>query len=365
MNVGTTLLNGRAPRVGLIGAGYFSQFHLRGWQQCGAQVVAVCDTNKQRADSAAAQFGVSNSYDRTAALLARDDLDLIDIALPPAHQLDVVNAALDKALPTICQKPFATSYVEARSLALRAQQLSVPLLIHENFRFMPWYREAKRFVASGELGTPHGILFRLRPGDGQGHDAYLNRQPYFQKMPRFLVAETAIHFVDTFRYLMGEVHAVSARLRRVNKHIAGEDAGAITFEFESGAIGLLDANRCNDHSAANARRTMGEMWLEGARGCLRLDGNGALWWKAHGRDEVAHAYDAGSTNADDFGGGACTALQASALSALFGNGQVENAAEDYLKNIRIQEAIYQSHEMGLRIEIDTFSPPINPLIPTL
>ena len=49
------------------------------------------------------------------------------------------------------------------------------------------------------------VAFRLRPGDGQGPRAYLDRQPYFQTMPRLLVVETAIHWIDTFRFLMGEV----------------------------------------------------------------------------------------------------------------------------------------------------------------
>ncbi|MGL4233131.1 MAG: Gfo/Idh/MocA family protein [Casimicrobium sp.] len=353
------------PRVAMIGAGYFSQFHLRGWRQCGAKVVALCDTNRDRALAAAKQFDVDDVYDDANALLLRDDIDLVDIALPPAHQFDVVNAALERAVPVICQKPFAMSYAQAQRLVMRAEQMGAPLIVHENFRFMPWYREAKRFIESGRLGKPHSVLFRLRPGDGQGADAYLNRQPYFQTMPRFLVVETAVHFIDTFRFLMGEVVAVSARLRRVNPHIKGEDAGVMTFEFESGAMGLLDANRCNDHSAVNARRTMGEMWLEGEYGCLRLDGDGQLWWKAHGEAEIAHVYDAGSTSADDFGGGACAALQASALSAFFGNARAENTAADYLTNIRIQEAIYQSHETGQRIETKSFSPPIDPLIPTL
>jgi D-apiose dehydrogenase len=353
------------PRIGVIGAGYFSQFHLRGWQQCGAKIVALCDTNRDRASAMAKRFDVHNIYDDANALLRRDDIDLVDIAVPPAHHFEVVSAAIGRALPIICQKPFSATYAQAQRLVSSAERAAVPLIVHENFRFMPWYREAKRFIESGHLGKPHGVLFRLRPGDGQGADAYLSRQPYFQTMPRFLVVETAVHFIDTFRFLLGEVVAVSARLRRINKHIVGEDAGVITFEFESGAMGLLDANRCNDHVAVNTRRTMGEMWLEGERGCLRLDGDGSLWWKAHGETEVAHAYDSGSADPNDFGGGACTALQASALNALFNGDRAENAAAEYLVNIRIQEAIYQSHVTGQRIEMSSFSPPIDPLTPTL
>ena len=58
-----------------------------------------------------------------------------------------------------------------------------------------------------------------------------------------------IHWIDTFRFLMGEVAAVTARLRRINPAIAGEDAGIIVFEFAGGATGLFDGNRLNDHVA--------------------------------------------------------------------------------------------------------------------
>ena len=54
----------------------------------------------------------------------------------------------------------------------------------------------------------------MRPGDGQGKDAYFNRQPYFQKMERFLIHETAIHLIDVYRYLFGDIKSVFASLSR-------------------------------------------------------------------------------------------------------------------------------------------------------
>ena len=68
-----------------------------------------------------------------------------------------------------------------------ARARGTPLIVHEDFRFQPWYREAKRLLAAGVLGEPHSIAFRLRPGDGQGPDAYLDRQPFFQRVERFLI----------------------------------------------------------------------------------------------------------------------------------------------------------------------------------
>jgi predicted dehydrogenase len=207
---------------------------------------------------------------------------------------------------------------------------------------------------AGQLGTPHGVAFRLRPGDGQGPRAYLDRQPYFQTMPRLLVVETAIHWIDTFRFLLGEVEAVYARLRKINPMIAGEDAGYIVFEFAGGATGLFDGNRLNDHVAANPRRTMGEMWLEGSAGVLRLDGEARLWWKPHQSGEAEHRYDRGPSDA--FGGGACERLQRHVVRHFLAGAPLENTAREYLANLRVQEAAYRSHAEGRRIELTGFRP---------
>ena len=194
-------------------------------------------------------------------------------------------------------------------------------------------------ISNGRLGNLHGVSFRLRPGDGQGPLAYLSRQPYFQHMARFLVHETAIHFIDTFRFLLGEVSGVTARLRRLNSHIVGEDAGIIVFDFATGQTGLFDGNRLNEHVAENTRLTMGEMWLEGSAGVLRLDGCARLWWKPQGGKEALHPYSWPDTG---FSGDSVHALQAHVISHLRDGACLENSAREYLRNIEIEEAVYRS-----------------------
>jgi predicted dehydrogenase len=125
--------------------------------------------------------------------------------------------------------------------------------------------QARRIIEQGALGQMYQVTFRLRPGDGKGPDAYLERQPYFQTMEKFLVHETAIHLIDVFRFLLAEEpSAVYAALRRLNPAIAGEDAGMMLFDFPSGARAVFDGNRLADHKAENRRLTMGEMVIEGS-----------------------------------------------------------------------------------------------------
>ncbi len=330
-------------RVAGVGAGYFSQFHLQGWRAIAqAELVGWCDRD-------AAKVKGLPAFSSLEELVAKARPDLLDIVTPPETHLALVREAAARGVPVICQKALAPTYAEAVEVVDTAQRAGIPLVVHENFRWQPWYREARRFIAQDSLGTLHSVAFRLRPGDGQGPRAYLERQPYFQKMARFLVHETAIHWIDTFRFLMGEVSAVSALLRRLNPAIAGEDAGYIVFEFAGGATGLFDGNRLNDHVAANPRRTMGEMWLEGEKGVLRLDGEARLWWKPHREPEAEHRYDRGPDDA--FGGGCCEALQRHVVAHFLQGTPLENTGRDYLANLRVQEAVYRAAAEARRIAL--------------
>jgi D-apiose dehydrogenase len=349
-------------RVAVIGAGYFSQFHLHGWKSMpGIEIVAVCDADEDKAQKSARQYGALHAVSDIQALFKLPGIDLLDIITPPSSHEALIGDAISHGIATICQKPFGMHYAQACALTEFSELRGVPLIVHENFRFMPWYREMSKLLATGLLGKLHNIAFRLRTGDGQGAEAYLARQPYFQKMPRLLVAETAVHFIDTFRYLCGEIKSVSAHLRRLNPHIVGEDAAHIIFEFDNGLAGSFDGNRLNDHVADNPRRTFGEMWLEGEHGVIRLDGNAQLYFKPHQGTEKLLQYDRGSDL--QFGGGACQALQEHVVSCLRNGERPENTARDYLRNLLIQEAVYASHVQGRRVEIASFVPPAKPQNP--
>ncbi len=350
-------------RVAAVGAGYFSPFQFAGWRAIeDVELVALANRDPARRAQQAQRFGIAQTFDALEPMLDAVGPDLLDIITPPATHRAYVEAAARRGIAVVCQKPFGTDYADAVALAECAERAGVPLIVHENFRWQPWYREARRLIGAGALGTVHGAAFRLRPGDGQGPRAYLDRQPYFQTMPRLLVVETAIHWIDTFRFLLGEVAAVSARLRRINPAIAGEDAGLIIFEFADGATGLFDGNRLNDHTAADPRRTMGELWLEGSLGVLRLDGDARLWFKPHQGVEREHRYDAGPT--DTWGGGACEALQRHVVQGLRRGAAIENDARAYLRNLEVQEAVYRSHADGRRIVLSEFDPLERPVTAT-
>ncbi|MEM8804272.1 MAG: Gfo/Idh/MocA family oxidoreductase [Pseudomonadota bacterium] len=231
-----------------------------------------------------------------------------------------------------------------------ADAAGVPLVVHENFRFQPWYRSIKQAILNGAVGDPLQLTFRLRPGDGQGADAYLDRQPYFQTMPRFLVHETLVHWIDTFRFLFGAPDAVFADLRKLNPVIAGEDAGFVLFRYTDGRRAMIDGNRLLDHAATNTRCTMGEAWVEGTGGTLRLSGDGAVTARDFG-DLEERVLLRPSTH-EGFGGDCVYHLQRHVIDALDNGHGFENEARDYLGVIAIENAIYQSSDLCTWVELD-------------
>jgi predicted dehydrogenase len=332
-----------ALRVAVIGAGYFGRLHVEAWTRIEqASLVAVCDTTPGRAAAVLAEAGAEAHAVETVEAMLATRPDLVDIAAPPAAHAALIEALAPQVPMLICQKPFCGGLDAARTAVAVAARHEARLAVHENVRFQPWYTEAGRLIAAGALGTVMQASFRLRPGDGQGPDAYSARQPYFRTMPRFLIHETGVHWIDTFRALLGEPTGIFARLARLNPAIAGEDAGLVLFDFASGARALFDGNRLADHASDNPRRTLGEMLIEGTAATLRLDGAGRLWLRAFGtRDEAEHRFAW-----EDRGfGGDCVALCNRAIVADWLAGRTSPVeATAYLRTLEIEEAVYRSAE---------------------
>lgn len=328
-------------RVAAFGAGFFSTYHYDSWSRIpGVELVGICvRSNTARAKEFAARYGVKAIFTDPDEMLDTTRPDLVDIITTPESHATLVGRAAGRGIPIICQKPLAPTFEGAQELVNTAERAGVLVVAHENWRFRPWNREAGRLIRDGAIGDPYNVTFRMRSGDGRGPSAYLERQPYFQKMPRFLIHETGVHTIDVFRYLMGEITGVFAHLRRLNPTIAGEDAGYVTFSFVSGAAGVFDGNRLLWFSAENPRLTMGEMLIEGSEGSLRLDGYGKIWRREGGGAEAEHVY---GWEDKGYAGDSVHALQEHVVRHLRDGTPVENRATEYLNVLRVEEAIYRS-----------------------
>ncbi len=335
-----------------VGGGYFAQFHLEAWQRLpNINLAAIVDTNANTHDTLKKEFPEALVFDSLEKAARQVDADIVDLVTPPATHHSLIKTALKccpKAL-IVCQKPFCDSLSVATATTALATQQGREIVVHENFRFQPWYTKIKSLLNNKAVGQALQVTFRLRPGDGQGVNAYLDRQPYFQQMKRFLIHETGVHWIDVFRYLLGEPNAVSADLRRINPAIAGEDAGHFIFHYDNGLRAHFDGNRLLDHAADNTRHTMGEMMIEGTEGTITLNGDGEISLRCFSnKAPQSIPYD---FELIGFGADCVRLLQAHVVDHLLHQTPLQNKASDYLQNLRIEEAIYTAAQSNSLISL--------------
>jgi predicted dehydrogenase len=334
-----------------LGAGYFSRFQYEAWQRIPeVEIVALANRDLAKAQATAAQFGIPRAYawSDLAAMLDTEKPDFVDIITPPETHLEAVQLAAARGIAIICQKPIAPTYAECGAVVDTAKRANVRFMVHENFRWQPWYRELRRLLDAGILGELFSVNIRMRMGDGWQDDAYLARQPFFRTYPRLFVYETGVHFLDTFRYLGGEISSVYTRLQKRNPAIKGEDAAQIVCGFTSGATAILDASRYNEADNANPRYTFGLVRLDGSKGHVELDLDGNLTLKLLGQPSQVLDYP---HTREGFAGDCVYALQRHFVDRMADGAPFENTGEDYLKSTALMEACYRSHATGQAVTL--------------
>ena len=226
-------------RVAVAGAGMISRHHLLGWQKLAGdvEVVAICDPDTSRAAARAREFGIARVYDSLEALFAREIIDALDVASPRETHSAWVLAAAERGIPVLCQKPLCPTLAEAEDL-IRQVGARTRLMVHENWRFRPWYREARRWVDAGLIGNLQMARITLLSSamlpDASGQRAALARQPFMAGEHRLMIAEVLIHHIDVMRYLCGPLRLVAARTLRSLAEVRGETLSAMFFETADG-----------------------------------------------------------------------------------------------------------------------------------
>jgi predicted dehydrogenase len=323
----------------IAGAGYFAGFQAEAWNGIDdTTIAAVADPDLNRAREFAARWGIERVYPSVEAAMEVERPDFVDIATRPDSHLSLTRIAADRGVAVVCQKPMAPTMPECIAMVEHCERAGVRLIIHENWRWQPWYREARRLVDAGAIGRPYHLGFCIRTGDGRGETPY-SVQPYFRSMPRLLVFETLVHYLDTVRYLAGEFQELYCRLQRLNPMIAGEDYAVISAGLTTGIEALIDGNRI---SGAGAPETaFGSMRFEGSEGALRMEPDGRLFLTEYGRAEQAHAYKKSESG---YKGDSVLAMQRHAINCLRSGLPAESEGRDYLKTVEAVEASYRSAE---------------------
>jgi predicted dehydrogenase len=231
-------------RLGIIGTGVAARIlhwpALKQLSDC-FQIIAVANRSRDKGESFANLVGLDGTsvYSDYRELLARGDIEVVDLVLPPRLNFKVARDAAEAGIHVICEKPMAATLDEAHAMVELHGEYGVQLLVAENFRYDNAIRRARSLIEEGAIGPPFMVAYQWMqpvPPDDEMAGRSWRRAP--AHAGGFL-SDHGVHMVDVLRFLMGEISAVQAFALDLRDFLGGCDTAVINLHFESGAVGSI------------------------------------------------------------------------------------------------------------------------------
>jgi len=270
----------RQPRrkdapIGCIGAGFImADCHLVAYRRAGFRPLAITSRNHEKARQIAARHEIPRVYATREKLLSDHEIEIVDIAVPPDVQLDVVREVVEHAdhiRGVLAQKPLGVDYAQAVEIVELCEQAGITLAVNQNMRYDHAVRACKNLLDRGDLGEPVLATIDMR--------AIPHWMPWQQRQGWVTLRIMSIHHLDAFRYWFGNPERVFASVRpdpRTARQFAHEDGICLyILEYENG----LRASSWDDVWTGPAREgaesDIGIRWrVEGLEGLAR----GTIGW---------------------------------------------------------------------------------------
>ena len=268
-------------RLGLIGLGNVALAHLEGYRRLDqVQVVAGADPRADRAAMMAVRYGFT-AYNNYREMLERERLDLVAVLSTVSTHREAVEAAADRGLHVLCEKPLTLSLEDADRMIARCAERNVKLFYAASYRFLPAVVAARALIRSGAIGDVRLLTETMIGSTGPAGYQDMGPHHYPAGGPGGSgngLVDHGIHLVDLFPWLADtEIVSVTGRDQRSGQPPMAE---YLTMELRSGAVGHLiydDATWAAD-LPGEGLFSWGPSWDEMARGDAE---NRAAGWQAH------------------------------------------------------------------------------------
>ncbi len=272
--------------VALIGYAFMGRAHSNAWRQVSRffsprltpRMKVICGRNAKNVKAAAAQLGWDESATDWRDVVARPDIDVVDISTPGDSHAEIAIAAARAGKVVFCEKPLANSVKEAEQILAAVRKSGVLHMICHNYRKAPAVALAKQIIDDGRLGR----LYHYR-------GTYLQDWVADPKVPLYwrlqkdkagsgALGDIASHSLDLGRYLVGEIAEVTAALEtfvkerplpdnpRKKGRVTVDDASASIVRFENGALGTIEASRF-----ATGRKNYNRFEINGSKGSIAFN----------------------------------------------------------------------------------------------
>ncbi|HCI90969.1 MAG TPA: gfo/Idh/MocA family oxidoreductase [Verrucomicrobiales bacterium] len=187
------------PSIALVGCGGIAKNHLDAYRGMGYSVVALCDMNLAAAESLRDEyFPEAIVTDDAEEIFAREDIEVVDLALHPAPRLTLIKRALEADKHVLSQKPFVTDIREGRKLVELAQQRGRKLAVNQNGRWAPYFSYLRQVLKNDLLGDIVSCDIHI------AWDHTWIKGTHFENIHHILLYDFAIHWFDMVSCVFGE-----------------------------------------------------------------------------------------------------------------------------------------------------------------
>ena len=280
-----TLRTPETLNVAMIGYNFMGRAHSNAWRQAPhffdlpatPVLKVVCGRNQANVTQAAAQLGFEEAVTDWRDLVAREDIDIIDICTPGDSHYDIVLAAAKAGKAILCEKPLANTLNESMEMVSAVAKAGVVNMVCHNYRRAPAVQLAKQMIEALEIGELHHF-----------RGTYLQDwivDPSFPRVWRLqkkyagsgALGDIGSHSLDLARFLVGEISAVNGMLKTFVPErplddgsgrgtVDVDDAALAMIKFTNGTIGSMEASRF-----ATGRKNHNRFEINGSKGSVIFD----------------------------------------------------------------------------------------------
>jgi predicted dehydrogenase len=285
--------------IGLIGYGMIGRVHTLAYRDLpllypkqlpSLNLAAICTSRTESAQAAADEAGFNAWETDVAALVQRDDVNVVDCSTPNYLHHAQVLAAIAARKHVYCEKPLALNGAEARKLAQAARQAGVQVGMTFNYRFVPAVQRAYQMLQTGALGQIYTFRTDYLHTGYQDPNRPMGWKLRCEQAGGGALVDLGVHLIDLTRFLLGEFETIRAATqtfiteRLVSRGAAEkepvtvDDAAWVQARLCNGVMGTLEVSRFATGMVDDLR-----FEIHGERGALRfnlMDANWLYWYDA-------------------------------------------------------------------------------------
>lgn len=270
-------------KVAIVGTGGMGNAHARIYSQIeGVEVVAGVDLDETRAKEFCARHGIPRHYSDTAKLYELEELDAVSIVTPDGSHCPLSLQAIEAGKHVLCEKPLATCYKDAVTMADAAKRAGVINMVNFSYRNSSAIQLAAQWIAEGRLG-------QIRHVEGKYLQSWLSAKDWgdWKTSPNWLwrlstghgskgvLGDIGVHILDFVTLPVGPISELYATLPVLDKAPGGKlgeytldanDTMILNARFANGAVGVITATRF-----ATGHQNSVSVSIHGEQGALRID----------------------------------------------------------------------------------------------